>query len=151
MNSARRPAPDLSDLTCRYFLYRPGMVGLDVLVVAIEGTCRTGAKGDSDAAFMTAEILRGLTAFDPKALLLDLRGLDCCPGDALAHICQVVSKARPVEGGIAFPVLAVTPKTCREAVPAGFVQSDAGADEHYRDFEPALAAAVSAGQRRLRT
>jgi hypothetical protein len=84
MELTRRTLEALSDLT--YELYTCPFEKhshADALIVSFKGEYGYGSQGNGDAGFMTAIIKAGLSAFEPLALIIDLREMKYEWGDLI--------------------------------------------------------------------
>jgi hypothetical protein len=78
---------DLSSLKCRIFRAPlPAYPTYEVLCVSFEGECGIGSRSNGDVAFMSAQIAAVRKAWDPWALILDLRELTYEWGDMMSGV-----------------------------------------------------------------
>jgi hypothetical protein len=83
----RRQFLDVSSIAVTYYSPRPESgVSDEVLVVVFEGTYRRGSLGNLDAGYACGQILAGIYTWNPKALVLDLRGLSYEWGDQMSLV-----------------------------------------------------------------
>jgi len=102
----------LSSIACSFRRGRSRIVTYaDILVVSFRGKYRPGSAGTPDARFMLAMAEAGIAAFDPLALILDLRDLEYEWGDDLDLLFGAGSSRDST-----FPVATVVGTSCAEAV-----------------------------------
>lgn len=127
-----------------------------VLVVSASGEYRRGSLGNPDARAMRAEILRGIGAYSPLAVVLDWRELDYAWGDGLLMVLADVGSvllddyANDPHRDLLPPLNIVTSSRCR---PALFSLLGLSPDQppawHFSDLGPAVAASQAAVTRWL--
>jgi hypothetical protein len=135
---------DLSDLRCGYHLHRGEPHNVTVLVAAFSGAYGVGSKGNGDGVFIAAETMRGLIAFDPVAVVLDLRQMSYSWGNTLLSVFQAIDQQMNEEDGPPFPVFVVTSDLCRDAVLSLMGAGEGAALWHFSDMDAALNAASKA-------
>ena len=136
---------DLSALACTYHFHRDECSNADVLVAGFAGVYGTGSAGNGDAAFIRAETLRGLAAFDPCALILDFRRLTYRWGNAMLGVFQAIDEYKNATGEPPFPIFVVTSDLCRDALLSLMGTTQEDAHWQFSDLDAALDAATAAG------
>ena len=125
----------------QFFLGRALRARGKILVVKYDGTCRTGADGESDGRFMLAMGKAGLTAWEPDGLVVELTDLDCQElVDGLETLLYVGAGEFGTEN---LPQAVVVGPRCEQAIRPFFSRYDNGVrveamEEWYRDIAGAM-------------
>lgn len=135
----------LSALKCTLHLHLDEEHNITVLVVSFDGEYGVGSQGNGDAAFMSAETLRALAAFDAEAIVLDFRRLAYSWGNALLGVFQSIDQYVNEPGEPQFPVFVVSSDLCRGALLGLMGTDESEANWHFSDMNAALDAAAEAG------
>lgn len=129
---------DLSDIECRYSIDHENDERVRILIAKFDGVYRYGSEGNTDAAFIKAESVRGLAAFDPDGFILDFSGLDYRWGNSLLGVFQIVDELMNEKDEPPFPLFVVTSDKCRDALLSLTGRVEDESDWHFRDLEKAL-------------
>ncbi len=136
----------LSALKCTHHLYRDEERNVTVLVASFAGDYGVGSNGNGDGTYIAAETMRGLVAYDPSAVVLDLREMRYSWGNTLLAVFQAVAQYMNEPGEPPFPIIAVTSDLCRGALMSLMGVGDGDSEWHFSDMSAALDAAADAGQ-----
>jgi len=115
---------ELSSLTHEMFTvefdYQEGRARLTAtaLIMAFHGDYRPGSRGNPDARFMEAMVCAGTSAWEPRVLVLDLRGLSYFGGDMIGRAWEMEPR---------LPTAIVVSDTCRVAM-TSYVAQEMGED-----------------------
>ena len=115
-----------------------------ILVVEFAGVYPYGSSGNAHGHFIVHSTIRGLAAFDPWCLILDLRELKYEWGNALLSVFNEIDNyMNDDDDDPRFPFAVVTSQKCRAAFLALVTPMGAPPpDWHFDDFEIALKQAI---------
>lgn len=140
-----RQLGELSSIQCRFYTCdSPTLDYGEILVVRFEGTCGYGSGSNGDCVYMAAMTQAGLTAFEPLALVLDMRGLSYEWGDMMGHVLAAGSD-QYVDAP--FPTAVVVSDRCREGL-TSLVQDEMDEEPEEWLFESLELACQAVGESR---
>jgi len=133
-------------ISCKYFMpTRDETEKMDILIVSVIGIYPQGSLGNAHGRYITTMTMHGIHAFDPDGVILDLRELEYCWGDALLGVFQVISDFKDAEredNEPFFPVLAVTSEKNKTAFLSLMTPDSEPPDWHFTDINQAISEAI---------